>query len=193
MMLVVAEVKDITAARFGYKIVFKHVPDCPFMMAENLHRRLLKACRVELALWEAIEGAHLMAIGTFGVTTTGIPTLEQLALMTVTDNWIPFESVFDKTVIDAFIADRRYFRKSLRYNMVAAKPLATVVALDTDPATACYVIGPESDDLHKHELDQLVERSALAQWTWNAGSGEPMPELPSLATSLGNDGDNGPR
>lgn len=181
LMLVVAEVKDIAPSRFGHKIVFKHVPDCPFMVPDDLHRRLQKAFDIELALWEAIEHTHLMAIGTFAVTTSGIPTLEQLALMVVTDSWIPFESVFDKTLIDAFIAKGRPFRKSLRYNMIATKPLATVVALDTDPATACYVIGPGSDQVHMLELDQLIGRSALAQWTWNAGCGEAMPDLPSTA------------
>ena len=43
LMLVVGEVKDIAPARFGHKIVLKHLPDFPLMAADDLHRRLRKA------------------------------------------------------------------------------------------------------------------------------------------------------
>lgn len=152
LMLVIGEVKDIGAARFGHKMVFKHLPDCPFMVADDLHRRLLKTSAVELGLWEAVEHSHLIAIGTFGVSPGGVASLEQVALMVTTPNWIPFETIFDKTLIDSLMASRRSFRKSLRYNMSKAKPLATLVITDTDPATACYVVAPGATPEHHQDL-----------------------------------------
>jgi len=64
------------------------------MLNDDLHKRLLKRFEIELGLWDAIEGTHLVMIGTFGVSTNGIASLEEVALMNVTEHWIPFESTF---------------------------------------------------------------------------------------------------
>ena len=178
LMLVIGDVKDIVPARFGHKMVFKHLPDCPFMVAANLHRRLLKTFAVELGLWEAVEHSHLIAIGTFGVTPGGVALLERLALMVTTSNWIPFETVFDRTVIDSLMASRRSFRKSLRYNMSTAKPLATLVITDTDPATACYVVATGAPPEYHHDLATLIDQSDLDTWTWGADDEQLIPPLP---------------
>ena len=183
LMLVIGDVKDIGAARFGHKMVFKHLPDCPFMVADSLHRRLLKTFAVELGLWEGVENSHLMAIGTFGVTPGGVPFLERVALMVTTSSWIPFETVFDKTLIDSLMAAGRSFRKSLRYNMSTAKPLATLVVTDTDPATACYVVAPGAPRENHQELMTLIDHSDLNTWIWNADADEPIPPVPAAGQS----------
>lgn len=36
LMLIVGEVKEITAARFGYKMVVKHLPDFPVMLNDDI-------------------------------------------------------------------------------------------------------------------------------------------------------------
>ncbi len=182
LLLLVAEVKTIVPARFGYKIVFKHVPDCPFLLPEDLHRRLHKAFDIELALWEAVEHTHLVAAATFAVSPAGIPTLDQMALMPTTDAWVPFESVFDKTVLDTVAAARRPFRKTLRYNMTRDKLLASLVVLDTDPATACYITDPDNRHAHERELADLVANSTLASWIWDPAQASDLPPLPDRST-----------
>jgi len=177
LMVVIGEVKEISQARFGHKIVLKHLADCPLMLNDDLHKRLLKRFEVELGLWDALEHTHLVMIGTFGVTTNGVASLEEMALMNVTDQWIPFESTFDKMLLDSLTKDHRRFVKGLRYNLPASKPLACVVLSDTTPPTALYVVPPNSRDEYQQELDALIRDSKLAAWTWNAASGE----MPSLA------------
>ncbi|WP_068273596.1 DUF1173 domain-containing protein [Aldersonia kunmingensis] len=184
LLLLVAEVKTIAPARFGYKVVFKHVPDCPFLLPEDLHRRLHKAFDIELALWEAVEHTHLVAAATFAVSPAGIPTLDQIALMPTTDAWIPFESVFDKTLLDTITAARRPFRKTLRYNMTRDKPLASLVVLDTDPATACYIADADHAPAHERELVDLIADSSLASWIWNPTTASALPPLPDRSTSM---------
>lgn len=175
LMLVVGEVKDIAPARFGHKIVLKHLPDFPLMAADDLHRRLRKAFAVEFALWEAVDGAHLVAIGTFGVAPSGVATLEQAALMVTTPNWIPFESTFDIALLDALTAAQRPFVKSLRYNVASTKPVATAVLTDTEPATALYVLTPGTSADYRTELTALVAGSSLDSWTWDTTNGQAMP------------------
>jgi len=65
LMLLVGEAKEITAARFGYKMVVKHLPDFPVMLNDDIYHRLIKRFNVEVELWSANENGHLMVIGTF--------------------------------------------------------------------------------------------------------------------------------
>ena len=180
LMIVVGEVKELSPSRYGYKVVFKHLPDCHFMMNEDLHKRLLRRFEVEIGLWDAVENSHLMAIGTFGVSAAGIPSLEEVALMVVTENWIPFESTFDKLVIDAMTLASRRFMRGLRYNLASSKPLAVLVASDTVPATAMYIVPPGATEEYQESLDTLMQESQLGQWLWSAGEKD-MPELPPLS------------
>ncbi|MDF6951064.1 DUF1173 domain-containing protein, partial [Escherichia coli] len=115
LMLVVGEVKELAQSRYGHKIVLKHLPDCHFMMNDDIYKRLLKRFEVELGLWDALEGTHLMMIGTFSIGATGVASLEEVALMCVTENWIPFESTFEKMVLDALTQQNRRFMKGMRY------------------------------------------------------------------------------
>ncbi|NKR30190.1 DUF1173 family protein [Rhodococcus hoagii] len=178
LLLAIGEVKEIAQSRFGHKIILKHAADCPFMMNEDLYKRMTKRFESELALWDAVESAHLMVVGTFAVGTTGVASFEELSLMVVTENWIPFENTFDKLVIDAMTDAGRPFMKGLRYNLADSVPLASVVATDTEPTpTALYIIGPEADDDDVSRVNELAAYSALASWIWNSGS-DPMPALP---------------
>lgn len=185
LMVAIGEVKEIAQSRFGHKIVLKHLGDCPLMLNDDLHKRLLKRFEVELGLWDALEGTHLVMIGTFGVSTNGVASLEEVALMNVTDQWVPFESTFDKMLLDALSKEHRRYVKGLRYNLASSKPLACAVLSDTTPPSALYVVPPNASEDFQHELEQLIEDSKLQSWTWDAASGE-MPALPEPGPRSGN-------
>jgi len=103
----------------------------------------------------------------------------KLALMATTENWIPFDSTYEKEVIDAMTQSQRRFVKGLRYNLPSTRPLACLVANDTLPVpTALYIIHPNATDEFQVALQQMVEASELPAWIWNAGEGV-MPTLPS--------------
>lgn len=185
LMIVVGEVAEIGKSRFGFKIRFKHVPDCDFMMNEDLHKRLQKRFATELELWEshAENGAHLMAIATFGVGHTGVPSFEEIALMVVSPGWIPYESQFELMLLEALAEKKRRFTKGLRYNLASSTPLASVVLSDTLPQpTAMYVVPFGANDEYLQELGQLVENSRLQPWRWELGTAD-MPAFPPAAPS----------
>ena len=123
LMLLVGEVKEFAAARSGQALVVKHLPDCPFLLREGLHWRMTARFDRELTLWNAVAGAHLLAIATFGVGSGGVPDVEELALMVVTETWIPIEHTYDAQLVDALTRNRRRFIKGLRYNRPASRPL----------------------------------------------------------------------
>ncbi|KUY63387.1 hypothetical protein WI25_28730 [Burkholderia cepacia] len=184
LMLVAAEAKEITTSRYGFKIVAKHLPDCPFMLDEDLHRRLQKAFAQELALWDSIEDSHLVFMATFGLSSAGVANIEAMTVMATTANWIPFEHMLDKLLIDELTQRGRHFVKGLRYNLPAKKPLACAVLSDVRPKpVALYVVPPDSEPEYDAALEQLIGDSALPSWIWRTGGA--MPALPEGTSSAG--------
>lgn len=178
LMLVIAEVKEIAPARYGHKLIAKHLPDFPFFLNDELHKRLVKRFAQELELWNAAEETHLMLIGTFSLGLTGVASLEELSLSLMSEHWIPFEHLSEKTLLDQLVSQRRSFIKGLRYNLPAHRPLASAVLSDTKPqAIALYVAPSGASDEGKQALAELAAAGELSPWLWDAGV-EEMPPLP---------------
>ena len=103
----------------------------------------------ELSLWGAMPETHLIAIATFGLGPTGLASIESIALMIVTENWIPFEHSFDAALLDALTRHRASFLKGLRYNLTAERPLASVVLREDGIARRV--------DQHRQRRNRTVE------------------------------------
>lgn len=176
LMLMIGEVKEVGQARYGYKMVVKHLPDYPFMMNEDIFKRFSKRFDTELEMWSISDSIHLVAIATFGVGRTGVASIEEISVMTVSDNWIPFETVVEKQLLDTLIHQKRRFIKGLRYNLSSSSPLAFAVLTDTPNATALYIVDPEVSDSYLEEMAELRDGSKLDSWIWNVL--DDMPELP---------------
>ena len=115
LMLLVGEVKEVAQARFGQKLVIKHLPDMPLMFPDDVHRRLSARFAAELELADAIPGAHLVAIATFGRGAAGIASVEEIALVATTEHWIPIEHAFEAELVAALAHSGHRFVKGLRY------------------------------------------------------------------------------
>lgn len=156
LMVLVGEVKDISPARTGHRLIIKHVPDFPFMLDEQLHRRLRARFESELMLWSADEASHLMAIATFGLPPTGLAVIEEMALMVVSENWIPYESVYEKKLIDSLATLNLRSVKGLRYSLRPERPSATAVLQRQPRPLALYIIPPTVDETYEEALDELI-------------------------------------
>lgn len=178
LMLALGEIKEIDPARYGHKIILKHAPDFFYMLSEDLHKRLVKRFDSELSLWDAYDDTHLMMLATFSLGATGVASIEEVALMNVTANWLPFENTYDKTLLDELTHGHRRFVRGLRYNMASSRPLAFAVLSDTQPQpTAMYIEPPGADEQHHTALDELIRVSKLSAWRWKAGV-EAQPPMP---------------
>jgi hypothetical protein len=178
LMLLLAEVKQIIPARFGQKVVAKQLPDCPFMVSDDLHQRIVKLFDKDLALWNATEGSHLVIIGTFSAGPTGVLSLHEVAFMTCNHDWIPVENTYENRLIAVLSKAHRRFVKGMRYQLPANRPLASVVLSDTQPRpVACYIVPPGASAEYEAELRQLIEESELESWCWHTDR-EEIPPLP---------------
>lgn len=177
-MVLIGEVKEIRPSRYGHKLVVKHLPDFGFMMADDLHKRLLRRFDAELGLWAAEEASHLMVIGTFSLAPSGVASLEEASMMCVTSDWLPFEDQWDLALLQRLEDAGRRFTKCLRYNLPATRPLATAVLLDVAAGpVALYVARPQGDEAQA-ALDDLIASSSMQAWCWHVGA-DAMPELPA--------------
>ncbi|MET3132806.1 hypothetical protein AAKU55_003086 [Oxalobacteraceae bacterium GrIS 1.11] len=182
-MLLVAEVKEIGDARFGKKLIVKHVPDCAFLLHEDIAKRLAARFADELEMWSAMSDVRLIVLATFSVSANGIPAMEAMTLMLTTEQWIPIENGADKSLVDRLVVEKRQFEKGLRYNLASEKVIASAILVDTPAPVALYVAPANPPANFGAELDSLKRDSALASWTWDASAGD-MPELPPFESLL---------
>jgi hypothetical protein len=175
LMLLIAEVKEIVPARYGFKALLKHVPDQALALAEQIYRRLARRFERELALWGAADDIHMVMIATFSVAASGIPTIVELSLMPATRHWLPVEDGFEKQLVDRLVVDGRSFVKGLRYNLGAGSEIASATLIDCEDSAPLLFVdhsGIEGSGRQLHTGDPSVP-----VWLWNPSS-EAMPSLP---------------
>jgi hypothetical protein len=147
------------------------------MLDEGLYRRLQGRFENELALWGADETSHLIAIATFGLSPAGLAVVEDMALMVVAENWVPYESAYEKRLVDALARLRERSVKGLRYNLSAEKPTAAAILQRSSQPVALYVVPPSADGAYEEALDDLIaSRPEIGVWIWRTAEGD-MPSL----------------
>ena len=178
-MVLVGEVKQFAPARTGQKLIVKHMPGFVFLIDDSLYRRVQARFDNEIALWSADDGSHLMVIATFGLNAAGLAVVEEIALMVVSENWIPYESIPEKKLVDALASSREESLKGLRYNFTADQPIAAAVLPQHRPRpVALYIVPANASEQYQARLDELIaSRPEMDAWVWRAGEGE-MPALP---------------
>ena len=169
--LLIGEVKNIEPARFGYRMMIKHLPDLPLYLPDNLHERLSKNFSTELAFFNEDPSIHLVCICTFTRSPTGNLQADTLSLMPVDQNWLPFEDRSELDLIDRLVRHGRYFTKCLRYNLKQSDAIASLLLTDTaDTPTVVYVMPESVTDTYHEKLNWLLENSELPYELINAGA-----------------------
>jgi hypothetical protein len=178
LMILVGEVKTLEPARSGHKFVIKHLPGLVFLLKHGLYSRLKARFESELALWSAGKDCHLMAMATFCVNSTGLALVEDMALMVVSSNWIPYESMFEKRLVDALAGLEERSVKGLRFGMPADLPLAAAFLPDRPNPMAVYVVPPNATQRYEEALVNIVKsRPDIEHRVWRTAEGD----MPSLA------------
>lgn len=169
-MLVEGEVKDIVTARFGHKMVLKHMPDFPILLNDDIYNRMLKRFAVELELWAANDHGHLLVIGTFSLNASGIAIFQEIALMTVTQIWIPYDNADELSLLMDLIKTNRRFIKCLRYNFTLTTPTASVLLSEQDKSmTAVFVCPANASEDYRDDLQILIQDCGVKSQVWEAG------------------------
>lgn len=184
LMLAIGEIKSLDEARFGFKMIIKHLPDYIIYLNNDLHKRLVERFKAEFELWAADEKSHLLFIGNFGVSDSGVASFEELALMLVNENWIPYENINEKKYIDTLTKKNMRFNKSLRYNLPSTKALACMELVDEQKhSTALFIKPGMATESFINDLQAAIDNCEIDTWLWDAGS-EDVPTLPLKTKEL---------
>jgi hypothetical protein len=177
-MVTVAEVKGFAAARVSRKIVVRHLP-FPFIIEEGTWKRLGARYETDLELWRSSEDFHLIMIATFGISDTGIASIEEIAMMVVNENWIPFESVHEQHLLERLSRLKRKSVKGLRFNLSREQPVVSVTLPEQRPApVAMFIVPPGASEDFENALAEMIDAiPEITPWIWHVTEGE-MPRLP---------------
>lgn len=183
IMILIGEVKSIENARFGEKIVIRHLPDWPFVMDEDMARRFHKRFAIEEELWQTgADDGHLILAGTFSIGASGYPQLIEVTVMPVTPEWLPYENLEERTLIEKAVRERRRFVKGLRLNLPSEKPIVSLSLTDTGTeATAVHLMRSMSDEAYDEALAALMRTPGVVHVGWR--SGEDLPIAVRLAST----------
>ncbi|MET4690693.1 DUF1173 domain-containing protein [Sinorhizobium fredii] len=178
LMITVAEVKEFASSRSGQKIVVRHLP-FPFMIEDSAWKQLNSRYVAELELWRSNEAFHLIAIATFQISDTGIASIDEIAMMVVNENWVPFESIPEQRLLERLSELRRKSIKGLRFNLPRHQPIASVTLPEPRPIpVAMYIVPAGTDQDYERALAEMIEaRPEMTPWIWRVADGD-MPTLP---------------
>jgi hypothetical protein len=147
------------------------------MLNEDIYHRLCKCFEAELELWSANESGHLIVMGTFGINTSGISSFEEIALMMVTENWIPYDNTDELRLVNSLTQANQRFVKWLRYNLPSTIPTASVLLAGFDKTvTALFICPASATEIYRHDLKVLIDKSEIKTWFWDAGN-ETLPNV----------------
>lgn len=178
LMMIVAEVKEFSAAREGQRIVVRHMP-FPLMIEEGTWRRLAACFETELELWRSNEVFHLIVIATFGISAAGIAAGEEVALMVVNEHWLPFENIHELRLLEKVSRLKRKSVKGLRFNLPRDAPIVSVTLPEQKPAPiAMFIVPASAGEDYEQALSEMIEaRPEITPWVWRIAKGE-IPRLP---------------
>jgi hypothetical protein len=96
----------------------------------------------------------------------------------VDENWLPFEDMYEKRIIDALTSGHRRFDKLLRFNTPSNYPQPSVVLRDAAPkTTALYIVHEGADEAYYKHLDEQAAKSKYLTWRWDLAQ-DAIPPLP---------------
>ncbi len=167
LMLLIGEVRKIVPARDHFKVLVKHMPDQAFRLDGQLHR--FTVMRFERELSMCGSSSRTIVIASFGLGTSGLPTIEELSLVPVTLEWLPVEDIFERQLVDRLVRERRMFDKTFRFN-AAGQLSVSAIALDA-------LGSPVPLFIQRVGGVPPAFRANVPSWVWEVGQSQ-MPPLP---------------
>ena len=176
VMIVIGEIKSIEPARYGEKIVIRHLPDWPFLMDEDMSRRFHKRFGVEEELWRSQgEDGRLIMAASFSIGASGLPQLIEMAVMPLSFEWLPYEDFEERALLTKAVRERRRFVKGLRVNLGLDKPIASITLTDTGiEPTAIHLDRLGGDEAYDQALAALMQTPGVAHMRWKIGDQLPI-------------------
>ncbi|NWA02803.1 DUF1173 family protein [Pseudomonas gingeri] len=154
-------------------------------MAPEVWEDAQKRFRTEMGAWK--RGERVMAIAQLSVEagkTQASAQVTDLALMHISERWIPLDSDYESTLEKRLTAAGRSFEKPLRYDAAECEFFPDFWLLDMKDDFPLEVFGMNTPDYlaQKARKTQWYNRvyGPLGWWSWDVMAGERDIQLPEL-------------
>ena len=180
LLVMVGAVESIKLSGENYRATFTDMPNYPIVIKPDLYGKMLKNLGKEMRMCQADSTGQMIMIGTFCVEVEGTAVFEEVALMYVNEDWIPYENIYDRDLIEKLQKDKRSFLRLLRYNRPTATPMPTLLLTDQgDAPLSIYVLDAEASTTAKQIEDSAIA-SKYEYIVWNPKVDGEIPALPPI-------------
>lgn len=193
LKMLLGEIKIIRPLREGEALVFRHVPERQFVLPVDLDRRMRKRYQSLLELWSSSTDSHLIALCTLGVSSSGLYIIDELTLMLVDKNWLPYERQEDADLTQLLVDQQRSFTKPMYCTRPRTEALPMASLHDTGLPEYNFFLYIDEKTLKHSSIDHYIAACGPMadkfSCVWTAAV-SPMPPIPpkgslaSLASEL---------
>ena len=178
LMLVLSELKEFSATDVDYRIVLRHMPDCPLYMQRKAGERFKKVFEREDEAWAHQRSAEqsgqadtsrlrFLFCGLIYAKREGVYFVDTATLVMLSSTWIPLDHPYEQLLIDELVRHERRFLKPLRFESKQGATFPNAVLLDTgDAETPLDIVTPFMSD-----RDRTLKQQALAKRAAQDGPG----------------------
>jgi hypothetical protein len=196
LMLVMSELKEFCATDIDYRIVLRHMPDCPLYMERKAGERFKKVFESEYEAWvhqraaeQGGQAGHsdpwrlrFLFCGLVYAKREGVYFVDTATLLVCSSTWIPLDQPYEHLLVDELVRQERRFLKPLRFESKRGASFPNVVLLDTgDAETPLDILTPFMSVRDRVAKQQALASRAQAAWAWNMQAQQELPSLPRPA------------
>jgi hypothetical protein len=193
LMLVMSELKEFSATDIDYRIVLRHMPDCPLYMERKAGERFKKIFECEYEAWVHQRSAEqagqadpgqlrFLFCGLIYAKREGVYFIDTATLVLLSATWIPLDQPYEHLLIDALVRQERCFLKPLRFESKQGAAFPNAVLLDTgDVETPLDIVTPFMSDRDRSTKQLTISRRSPPSWHWSMQGEQEPPPLPPAA------------
>ncbi|MBS3912778.1 MAG: DUF1173 family protein [Hydrogenophaga sp.] len=186
VLMVSGEVRNIFQSAYGYGLRLKGLPDDrPIWLTTSSMDRLQRSWP-SVTQWiggkaeESAPAAKAFLMAGVQASREGNFNWVYGAWMDLSDDYIPVDSRYERTVAEALVRQVRSFYKPLRYDHSAQTHPDFVLTDATPGGVVMEVYGMQTPEYlaRKREKTRIYREEGRMTWEWNASQGVPMPAFP---------------
>ena len=193
LMLVMSELKEFSATDIDYRIVLRHMPDCPLYMERKAGERFKKVFECEYEAWVHQRSAEqageadpwrlrFLFCGLIYAKREGVYFIDTATLVMLSATWIPLDQPYEHLLIDALVRHERRFLKPLRFESKQGAAFPNAVLLDTgDVGMPLDILTPFMSDRDRSTKQLAINRRSPPGWHWSMQGEQEPPPLPTAA------------
>jgi Protein of unknown function (DUF1173) len=182
LAILIGEFKTAHSTPFGHRIQVRHMPDAPLQIddttwkrAQHIYGPILRTVDADVLL-----KPRVLMVALVRALQERLYGIDTLAMMLVTDQWLPLEGLHELPLIDLLQSEKRTFIKPMSGDSKVPARYASAILLDHGgPPLHLHVISLFANPKERAVKEKVIAGTSPAPWVWHTHLG--MPTLPSPA------------